>query len=61
MMANSYFIEYGGLIEKSEDGTLRRVIECDTSALEAVKIPETFARRIADALNKEQSTLGKGG
>ena len=59
-MANSYFVEYGGLIEKSEDGTLRRVIECDTSALEAVKIPESFARRIADALNRDDKTEGKG-
>jgi len=59
-MANRYFVEYGGLIEKGDDGTLKRVIECDTSALEAVKIPESFARRIADALNRDDKTEGKG-
>ena len=45
-----YFVEYGALQERTKLGP-RRVIECTTSALDAVKVPEEFARKIADALN----------
>ena len=45
-----YFVEYGALQERTESGPIR-VLECTTSALDAVKIDEAFARKIADALN----------
>ena len=43
---SKYFVEYGAL-----QADAKRLIECDTSALPAVKITEGFAREIADALN----------
>lgn len=49
-MDEKYFVEYGALQERTESGP-RRVLECTTSALDAVKIDEPFARKIADALN----------
>lgn len=54
-----YFVEYGALQEHTEDGP-KRVIECDTSALDAVKISEGFARKIADALNAAEGKAQEG-
>lgn len=51
-----YFVEYGALQEKTQTGPVR-VIECDTSSLDAVKIPEEFAREIAKALNSRARLL----
>lgn len=48
-----YFVEYGALQERTPEGP-RRVIECDTSGLPAVKIPDDFAHEIAEALNKAE-------
>ena len=61
-MGARFFVEYGALQERTESGP-RRVIECTTSALVAVKIDESFARKIADALNAiddpERAALAK--
>lgn len=48
---DKYFVEYGALQESTADGPVR-VLECDTSAMEARKVPEEFARRICEALNR---------
>ena len=48
---DKYFVEYGALQERTADGPVR-VLECDTSAMEARKVPEEFARRICEALNR---------
>ena len=42
-----YFVEYGAL-----QANAQRLIECDTSANDPVKITENFAKRIAFALNQ---------
>lgn len=61
---SKYYVEYGALQANG-----KRLIECETSALDAKKITEDFAREIADALNcrgeladveaKQVSTQGK--
>lgn len=43
----------GGAKERTDSGPVR-VIECDTSALQDVKITEEFDRKIADALNESE-------
>ena len=42
-----YVVEYGAL-----QANAKRLIECDTSALPAVKVSEKFAKQIAYALNQ---------
>ena len=42
-----YCVEYGAL-----QSDAKRLIECDTSSNDAVKITENFAKRIAYALNQ---------
>lgn len=49
-MSEYYYIEYGALQANG-----KRLIECETSALEAKKITEDFAREIADALNGREA------
>lgn len=46
---SKYFVEYGAL-----QADAKRLIECDTSAMPAVKITEDFAREIAAALNSHE-------
>lgn len=52
---DKYFVEYGALQERTADGPVR-VLECDTSAMEARKVPEEFARRICEALNRMEGS-----
>ena len=47
---SKYYIEYGALQANG-----KRLIECETSALDAKKITEDFAREIADALNGREA------
>ena len=53
-----YFYEYGAIQELTPEGP-RRVIECNISALPAVKISEAFALKIVDALNSSENREGK--
>ena len=53
MMAK-YFYEYGAVQERTENGP-RRLIECETSALEPKKVSEDFARTICAALNRQDA------
>ena len=55
-MENQFFVEYGALQAHTETGPVR-MIECETSRLDAVKIPEMFARDIASALNAREKYL----
>ena len=50
-MADRYFYEYGALQERTPEGP-KRLIECNSSALDAVKIPDWLASKIAAALNR---------
>lgn len=52
-MEGRYYVAHGALMEDIGTG-IRRVIECDTSDREAVKIDESFAHRIAEALNDQE-------
>lgn len=47
---SKYYVEYGALQANG-----KRLIECETSALDAKKITEDFAREIADALNGREA------
>ena len=55
-MENQFFVAFGALQAHTETG-LVRMIECETSELDAVKIPEMFARDIASALNAREKYL----
>jgi len=50
-MADRYFYEYGALQERTPEGP-KRLIECNSSALDARKIPDWLASKIAAALNR---------
>ena len=49
MMAK-YFYEYSAVQERTANGP-RRIIECEHSGMDAVKIPGELGQRIVDALN----------
>ena len=55
-MENKYFVDDRAVQVMTPTGPIR-LIECESSALDAVKIPDIFADDIVSALNKREHLL----